>query len=268
MLDRLKELVEYAFDSVPLYRRIYGSKPSISNKENFNSLPAVTIGDFASCDIQDVISDMDDAGIILPTVQNKTIFPLPRLESSYDRDIRYEIFYYLINQADIPSGCRFLIITDNAHSYYCGEIVNNLLYYGYPAWMMILRDHKIDEVITWISRLDPDCLVLGLDYIPCWSTKSGVENLFTINQYNEDLSSTSLRHFDLYVLTELSWIGVRLPGENYIYPPDYFYIESVNSILSITALESWLQPFIRYMTMDRGQITGNGRLSVTYIGEH
>jgi len=271
MLKKIIDLVEFAYENVPLYRRLYQRKPEIGDMEDFAQLPCLTRSDFALCPVEDVLSDVDEAEIILPPIENKTIFPFPRLESADDRDSRYEIFYFLLKQVGVVDGASFLIITDARHSYYCGEIASNLLYYKHPTWMMVLRDHSADEVQAWIDKFKPDCVLLGLDGIPDGVVRWQVESIFTINQYGQDLSSGDhLFHFDIYAVTELGWIGIRLPGGHYMYPNEYFHIEidPRDSIIILTALESWLQPFIRYKTSDRGQVLGDNQFRVTYIGEH
>ena len=272
MLVKLRNLVEFAYDNVPLYRRLYQNRPEIASIEDFERLPCLTRNDFALCSIDEILSDVSEATVILPPIENKTLFPFPRLESADDRDCRFEIFYLLLEQTGIIAGNSFLIITDTKHSYYCGEIANNLLYYGYPTWMMFLRDHFAHEVQSWIDRFEPDCLLLGLDGIPEEAVNWGVEHLFTINQYGRDLSSQAdgISHFDIYAVTEIGWIAVRLPGGHYMYPSDYFYIEvdPQDNILTLTALESWLQPFIRYKTSDKGEIMGDNIFRLTYTGEH
>lgn len=271
MLERITDLVEFVYENVPLYRRLYQRKPEIGHMADFRQLPYLTRSDFARCSIEDTISDVDEATIILPPIENKTIFPFPRLESADDRDGRYEVFHFLLKQVGIVDGASFLIITDTTHSYYCGEIANNLLYYKHPTWMTLLRDHSADEVRAWIDRFEPDCILLGLDRIPDEAIYWQIKFIFTINQYDQDLSSEDgIYHFDIYAITEIGWIGIRLPGGCYMYPGEYFLMESDprDNILTITALESWLQPFIRYKTSDRGQVLGDNQFRVTYIGEH
>jgi hypothetical protein len=266
MLEKIKSLVEFAYDKVPLYHRLYQKMPEISSIEDFKRLPYVTRGDFALCGTEEVLSDLDEATVILPPIENRAIFPFPRMESALDRDNRYRIFYFLLQKSGISEDATFLIVSDTPHSYYCGEIANNLLYYGHPAWMMLLRDHSDYEVKNWIEKFEPDCLFLGLDWAPEVFLKSGIKNIFTINQYRQ----IGISHFDIYAITELGWIGVRLPGGHYVYPEEYFYIESdpISRTIVLTALESWLQPFIRYRTPDRGITLGDNSMNITYIGEH
>ena len=273
MLKSIKNLVEFAYENVPLYRKLYQQRPEIANMEDFRQLPYLTKGDFARCHIADILSDMDEASIILPPIENKTIFPFPRLESADDRDRRYEVFYFLLRQAGIIEGTSFLIITDASHSYYCGEIANNLLYYKHPTWMMLLRDHSADEIRDWIDKFKPDCVLLGLGGIPDGAMNWEIASIFTINQYDRDISShdtDGMSHFDIYAIPEMGWIGVRLPNGYYMYQEEYFYMEidPRDNILTLTALESRLQPFIRYKTSDRGKILGDNMLQITYIGEH
>ena len=271
MLKKIKALVEFAYDNVPVYRRLYQRKPELASMEDFKQLPCLTRSNFVLCGIEDVISDMDEATVILPPIENKTLFPFPRLESAADRDSRYEVFYFLLKQAGVTDGASFLIITDASHSYYCGEIANNLLYYKNPTWMMLLRDHSAEEIKAWIDRFEPDYLLLGLDRIPEGVAGWGVPSIFTINQYGQDLSAADgIFHFDIYAITEIGWIGVRLPGGHYTYPREYFHLEvdPRDDILILTALESWLQPFIRYKTTDRGQVLKDKEFRVTHTGEH
>ena len=131
MLDELRIIVDYAYDNVPLYRKLYHKKPELKSLSDFKNLPYVRISDFVTCSIEDVISDVDEVAVVLPSIENKTVFPFPRLESISDRDRRYEIFYYLIEQTGIKEGSSFVVLTDSSHSYFCGEIVNNLLFYKY-----------------------------------------------------------------------------------------------------------------------------------------
>jgi hypothetical protein len=133
---------------------------------------------------------------------------------------------------------------------------------------MVLRDHSAEEIRRWVGKFNPDCLLLGLNRIPDWALQAGVSSIFTINCYNQDLSSSSIQHFDIYAITEIGWVGIRPPGGSYIYPGEYFYMEEQSSILILTALGSWLQPFIRYRTLDRSGILGENQFQVTYIGEH
>ncbi|MFC1717130.1 hypothetical protein ACFL6S_25935 [Candidatus Poribacteria bacterium] len=271
MLEKIKALVEFTYENVPLYRKLYREKPELRDMEGFRQLPYLTRGDFVLCGIEDSLSDVDEAIAILPPIRNQKLFPFPKLESADDRDSRYEIFYFLLRQAGVVDGATFLIITDTVHSYYCGEIASNLLYYGHPTWMMLLRDHSDEEIRSWVDKFEPDYLLLGLDRMPKGILNWGVPSIFTINQHNQDLSSSDgVLHFDIYAITEIGWTAVRLPGGCYMYPTEYFYIEteSGNDILTITVLESTLQPFIRYRTPDRGKVLGDGKLQVTYIGEH
>lgn len=271
LLERIKNLVEFAYDNVLLYRRLYRDKPKIGDMGDFQRLSYVVRGDFSMCGIQDILADLDEAAFILPPIENKTVFPFPRLESAEDRDNRYRVFHFLLEKSGVMEGCSFLIISDARHSYYCGEIANNLLYYGHPTWMMLLRDHSSDEVQAWIKKFEPDCLLLGLDRIPEGLVSWGVENIFTINQYDRDMWLTDgISHFDIYAVTEIGWIGIRLPGRQYIYSDKYFHIEADprDNILTLTTLGSWLQPFIRYKSPDRGILLEDNNLQVTYIGEH
>jgi len=279
MLERLKSLVEFAYDNVPLYRRLYQDKPEIKSIEDFSQIPRLDRSDFALCSIEDILSDPDEAIAILPPVENKTIFPFPRLENATDRDSRYEVFYWLLKSAGIMDETRFLIITDSQHSYYCGEIASNLLYFGHPTCMMVLRDHRDDELVNWISRFAPDYLLLGLRQIPDIVLNCGVQSIITINHYSNDMSyskppesnnQNDLHHFDIYAIPEVGWVGIRLPEGPYMYPSEYFYIETDpdDNIITVTVLESKLQPFIRYKTLDKGQVLKNGQIRITYIGEH
>ena len=271
MFEKIRSLIEFAYENIPLYRRLYGKKPELVDMDGFRRLPYLTRSDFVLCDIEDILSDTDEITAILPPIENNTLFPFPRLESAADRDSRYEVFYFLLKQAGVMDTSSFLIIANSAYSYYCGEIVNNLLYYGHPTWMMLLRDHTDEEIRSWIDKFEPDYLLLGLDRIPDGVSDWGVSSIFTINQYDRDLwSEDKVSHFDIYAITEIGWIAVRLPGGRYMYPMDYFYVEShpQDTILTLTALENRLQPFIRYRTLDRGKILGDGKLQVTYIGEH
>lgn len=263
MIDRLKKIIEYAYENVSLYRKIYPKRPVIKSIDDFNRLPYLTINDFAKCNIDDVLAEDVEAISILPPVDNKSIFPFPRLESAYDRDKRYEAFHFIMEIAQIRPNSSFLILTDSAHSYFCGEIANNLLFYKYPTYMMIVRDHTAEEIQNWINTIRPDCVILS-----CKNTFDlKVPYTFTINQHDRFLSSTI--HFDIYTVSEIGWIGIRALSGEYIYP-DQFYIEvdSKDSSIVITTLEYELQPFIRYKTRDRGIMIENGKFKLTYIGEH
>jgi len=296
MLDKLKIITDYAYDNVPLYRKLYHKKPELKSLSDFNNLPYVRISDFVTCSIEDVISDVDEIAVFLPPIENKTIFPFPRLESTSDRDRRYEIFYYLIEQTGIKEGSSFVVLTDSSHSYFCGEIVNNLLFYKYPTSMIFVRDHSVDEIKDWVNRLNPDCLLIGMDSII--ENNWEVPCIFTINQYGKLLnppnhlfqrgngmlsfqrgnnhlipfnkSENLLRHFDIYAISEIGWIAIGTSDGNYTYPEDYFYIETdpANDILVLTTLANDLQPFIRYKTSDRAKILDGNHFQITYIGEH
>jgi hypothetical protein len=291
MLDELRIIVDYAYDNVPLYRKLYQKKPELKSLYDFKNLPYVRISDFMACNIEDVISDVDDVAVVLPPIENKTIFPFPRLESTSDRDRRYEIFYYLIEQTGIKEGSSFVVLTDSSHSYFCGEIVNNLLFYKYPTSMIFIRDHSADEIEGWVKKLSPDCLLIGVDSMIGHNWE--VPHIFTINQYdrllnppnplfqrgngmlsfqrgNKPLIPFEKKRFDIYAISEIGWIAIKTPDGNYIYPEDYFYIEtdSADDILVLTTLANDLQPFIRYKTSDRAKILDGNCFQITYIGEH
>jgi len=308
MLNELRIIVDYAYDNIPLYRKLYQRKPELNSIADFKSLPYLRISDFVTCNIEEVISDVDEVATVLPPIENKTIFPFPRLESTYDRDMRYEIFYYLIEQTGIKKGSSFVVLTDSSHSYFCGEIVNNLLFYKYPTSMIFMRDHTVDEIQEWVSKLKPDCLLIGTDKIIEFSHWE-IPYIFTINQYGKNLSNPPLspfgkggkfntpplekggrgdfttytvnsvstfgkseiiKHFDIYAISEIGWIAIRTPEGHYLYPDDYFYVETdpADDILVLTTLANDLQPFIRYKTSDRAKLLNGNRFQITYIGEH
>jgi len=294
MLDELRTIVDYAYDNIPIYRKLYQKKPEINSLADFKNLPYIRISDFVKCDIEDVISDIDEVAVVLPPIENKTIFPFPRLESTSDRDRRYEIFYYLMEQTGIKEGSSFVVLTDSIHSYFCGEIVNNLLFYKYPTSMIFVRDHSVDEIKDWIDRLSPDCLLIGNDGMLENAVNWEVPYVFTINRFTHPRtplkSNTSLRpsqegrlddsplerglrgvlHFDIYAISEIGWIAIKTPEGSYIYPEEYFYIETdpADDILVLTTLANGLQPFIRYKTSDRIKILNGNSFQITYIGEH
>jgi len=269
MLDLIKSVVDYAYDNIPLYRKLYQKKPDINSLEDFKNLPYLRISDLCANAITDSISDIDEIIYILPAIENKSIFPLSKLESTYDRDVRYSVFYYLLKQTDIKEGSIFAVITDAKHAYYCGEIVNNLLFYKYQTSMFFLRDHTSYEMYKWIDRIKPDCLFLGTDKIIDDVTEWGIPYIFTINRYDKNLSYEKIRHYDIYAINEISWIAIRI-GDSYIYPKEFFYIESDPSddILVLTTIDNYLQPFIRYKTGDRAKIIDENQFQITYIGEH
>jgi len=39
MLDLIKSVVDYAYDNIPLYRKLYQKKPNINSLEDFKNLP-------------------------------------------------------------------------------------------------------------------------------------------------------------------------------------------------------------------------------------
>lgn len=268
MIDKLKLIVDYAYDYIPIYRRLYQKKPELNSIADFGELPYIRISDFVTCTIEDIISDVAEAISILPPLENKTIFPFPRLESAHDRDMRYEVFYFIIKQMDINDNSRFVVLTDSTYSYFCGEIVSNLLFYKYPASMIILHNHSDSEIKDIIDRLQPDCLIINAkrDFIN--ARELCVPNIITINQYNTDLKHVN--HYDIYAVSEIGWIGIRKNDSAYIYPNDFFHIESdpIDDILTITTLTSDLLPFIRYRTSDKAKIFGDNKFQITYIGEH
>jgi hypothetical protein len=269
MIDKLKLIVEYAYDYIPIYRKLYQKKPELKSIADFRNLPCIRLSDFVTCKIEDVISDVAQAISILPPIENKAIFPFPNLESSHDRDMRYEIFYVILEQIGIEKNSSFVVLTDSTHSYFCGEITSNLLFYKYPTSMVFLRDHSDDEVRDWVSKLQPDYLILGTKRILNVS-EWGVPNIITINQYDIDLSlNREINHYDIYAISEIGWIGVR-KNDVYIYPDEYFYIETdpADDILVITTLTSDLLPLIRYKTTDKSKLLGDNRFQITYIGEH
>lgn len=269
MLDLIKSIVDYAYDNIPLYRKLYQKKPVINSLEDFKNLPYLRIGDLCTNAITDSIYDIDEIIAILPPIENKSIFPLPRLESFYDRDVRYSAFNYLLNQTDIEKNSTFAVITDTKHAYYCGEIVNNLLFYKYQTSMFFIRDHTPYEVCQWIARIKPDCLFLGTDRIFDNVIEWGIPYIYTINRYDKNLSNERIKHYDIYAISEIGWIGIRI-GDNYIYPNEFFYIESdpMDDILVLTTIDNYLQPFIRYKTGDRAKIIDKDHFIITYIGEH
>jgi len=266
MLDELKAIVDFAYDNIPIYRKLYQRKPELNSIADFKNLPYLRISDFVTCNIEEVISDVDEVATVLPPIENKTIFPFPRLESTYDRDMRYEIFYYLIEQTGIKKGSSFVVLTDSSHSYFCGEIVNNLLFYKYPTSMIFVRDHTVDEIQEWVSKLKPDCLLIGIDKIIEFSHWE-IPYIFTINQFGK---SEIIKHFDIYAISEIGWIAIRTSEGHYLYPDDYFYVETdpADDILVLTTLANDLQPFIRYKTSDRAKLLNGNRFQITYIGEH
>jgi len=283
MLDELKTITDYAYDNVPLYRKLYQKKPEIKSLSDFKNLPYVRISDFMICNIEDVISDVDEVAVVLPPIENKTIFPFPRLESTSDRDRRYEIFYYLMEQTGIKEGSSFVVLTDSSHSYFCGEIVNNLLFYKYPTSMIFVRDHSIDEIEDWVNRLTPDCLLIGVDSII--DNNWEIPYIFTVNQFTHprtplkrgvlpdstlERGSRGVLHFDIYAISEIGWIAIGTSDGSYIYPEDYFYLETdpADDILVLTTLANDLQPFIRYKTSDKAKILDGNCFQITYIGEH
>ncbi|MEK7397459.1 MAG: hypothetical protein AAB116_11040 [Candidatus Poribacteria bacterium] len=269
MINLIKSIVDYAYDNVPLYRKLYSKKPNIDSIKDFKNLPYIGISDFCANMTIDSISEVDDIIAILPAIDNKAIFPFPRLESADDRDIRYRVFYYLLEQMDIDEGSTFTVITDSKHAYFCGELVNNLLFYQYPTTMLFLRDHTPDEMRQWVNKLKPDCLLLGTDRMIDNVAEWGVPNLLTINRYDKNLSNKGVRHYDIYAISEISWIAIRIDS-SYIYPEEFFYIESdpKDDILVLTTLENYLQPFIRYKTPDKVKMLDGNRFQITYIGEH
>ena len=268
MIKKLRSLIDYAYENVPIYRKLYQTKPVINKISDFKRIPYLTINDFATCSIEDVISDTDLAISVLPPIENNSILPFPRIESAYDRDIRYLTFKFLIDQANINDNSSFLIITNISYSYFCSEIANILLYYKYPVWMIIIRNHSYKEIRSWINKFDPDCLILGTNRIPEIFDELEIPKIFTINQYNKYLSKEHFRHYDIYSINEIGFIGIRTLEDLYVYPDDYFYIEIENRSIIITTLETELQPFIRYRTSDRGQMKNGKTFKVNYIGEH
>ncbi|MDQ1329121.1 MAG: hypothetical protein QG641_2410, partial [Candidatus Poribacteria bacterium] len=248
--------------------------------------------DFVACSIEDVISDVDEVAVVLPPIENKTIFPFPRLESTSDRDRRYEIFYYLIEQTGIKEGSSFVVLTDSIHSYFCGEIVNNLLFYKYPTSMIFVRDHSVDEIRNLINKLSPDCLLIGINSMLDYNWE--IPYIFTVNQFTHprtplksntppdpsqegrldgstlERGSRGVIHFNIYAISEIGWIAIGTSDGSYIYPEDYFYIETdpADDILVLTTLANDLQPFIRYKTSDRAKILDGNCFQITYIGEH
>ncbi len=269
MLDLIKSIVDYAYDNIPLYRRLYQKKPNINSLADFRKLPYLRISDLCANPFADSISDIDEIICILPPIENKSVFPLPRLESFYDRDVRYNTFYYLLNQTNIEEGSTFAVITDTKHAYYCGEIVNNLLFYKYQTSMFFLRDHAQCEMYQWINKIKPDCLFLGTDKILDEVIEWDIPYILTINKYYKNLSNERVKHYDIYSISEISWVGIRI-GDSYEYPKEVFYIESdsIDDTLVLTTIDNYLQPFIRYKTRDKTKIIDENHFLITYIGEH
>ena len=290
MIEDLKTIVDYAYDYIPIYRRLYQQKPKIESIADFQRLPYIRLSDFVTCKIEDVVSDVAEAVSVLPPIENKSIFPFPRLESAHDRDMRYEIFYFMLEQMDVDENSSFVVLTDSTHSYFCGEIASNLLYYKHPTSMIILRDHSDDEVRDWVGRLQPDFLIIGTKRSFVDFSEWGVPNIVEINPpsplfqrgnlgdclQRENIGDylqkgdMGINHYAIYAISEIGWVGIRKNDAEYIYPDEYFYIESDPSddILTITTLTSDILPFIRYKTTDKAIITEKNSFQIRHIGEH
>jgi hypothetical protein len=272
MINELKLIVDYAYDNIPIYRKIYQQKPKIESIADFQKLPYIRLSDFFNCKIDDVISDVVDVVSILPPIENKSIFPFPRLESAHDRDMRYEIFYFLLEQMNIAENSSFVVLTDTEHSYFCGEIVSNLLFYKHPTSMIMIRDHSESEITDWINRIQPDYLIIGTKRIFAEISEWKVYSIIDINSpfQRENFVLQNIEYKNIYAINEIGWIGISNNKGGYIYPNDYFYVESdpADNILTITTLTSDMLPFIRYKTTDKCIITGKNSFQITYIGEH
>jgi phenylacetate-coenzyme A ligase PaaK-like adenylate-forming protein len=115
-------------------------------------------------------------------------------------------------------------------------------------------------------------LIIGTKRIFAEISEWKVYSIIDINSpfQRENFVLQNIEYKNIYAINEIGWIGISNNKGGYIYPNDYFYVESdpADNILTITTLTSDMLPFIRYKTTDKCIITGKNSFQITYIGEH
>ncbi len=275
-LERIKYLVDYAFDNIPLYRKKYSevgyTKGSIKTWEDFQKLPLLHKEELIEGFPGEIVKDIDD--FVLSTRSSGSSGKFVTIAVS--QEAIYKDTLQTIRQFNMQSGGRYLPEDTILYIYTCPWWVDNIG--GKFNQDYLPTTTKVDVAIEHIKRTRPRYISTYPTYLEKIASTGvklsdyGVELVIVHSEQSDAKQRKMLAEaldvevLDEYSSEELTRIALECPKHHYHLEEDACFIEIVDKdgnnlpdgqtgIVVGTNLLNTATPIIRYIQGDLAKIT-------------
>jgi hypothetical protein len=212
-----------AFDTIPLFRTLYRSRP-----EREADVPFLSISAFhrAATPLDIVASTGTIRGIVPAFSRHARRLPVTVLESEAEWKLRLGRFRHALSLLDASpqDGRRFAVIADEATGAFASDIANFLAWDRAECAVVFLWD-KLERIEGTIAALAPD-IILATSMSPAMPDLLQSGARLVTCQHVDNPSSGLLRTDRLLVCDELFVIGAAPAGSpSYDFDPRSILIE-------------------------------------------
>ena len=273
ILLHLRQTVHRAYDTVPLYRMLYGSRPQIRSLAEFATLPLLSRRVILRChvDLAECLSGqaLGPPGILAalsPLDRRESQFPFVCVENSHDFSRRYARVCGILGHAGIRKSSRVTIICDSSNKYFASDLEDTLLQHSV---ILLLRDGISQaDIGREVAKHEPDAIILVTRRtFPLIAIPPSCRTVITFGAKRQLSAIRSLKVFDVYTTQAVPWIGVR--GRRHAFyrtnelfrrsgggpwPQLYLETDRRNRLIVTTLADefrSGLLPLVRFVTNDR-----------------
>jgi hypothetical protein len=213
-----------AFDTIPFYRRLYGSRP-----ERDADVPFLSVSAFhrAATPLDIVASTESIRGIVPAFSRHARRLPVAVLESEAEWKLRLDRFRHALSVLDAApeEGRRFAIIADESTGPFAADIANFLAWDRAECSVIFHLSDGPVEVDRTLASLAPDIILYFTGTSPMMPMQNTTARLVT--SHHIDNPSNGLFTTDrLLVSDELFVIGAARPcSPSYVFDPRSVLIE-------------------------------------------
>ncbi|MEE9187228.1 MAG: hypothetical protein V3U10_04240 [Bacteroidota bacterium] len=282
-LQDLRQTVEFAYRTTPLYQQLYQRKPVIRSFEDFIGLPIVTdevvrrAGGLLEClSVRDIRSPHSVLCELNPFSGVASSFPYTPVENETDCEYRYVRVEAMLKYAGLEKR-ELLILADQPNMYFAADLEHVL--FNYAIAIILCDGVPADELAGIAALLQPRSIVVMTSApIPPEVIPASCRRILTFCNFRSYPARTPFRVFDVYSTHALPWVGIRSQNEvayrsNELFLDDEGELEvqvhlekGKNGHLLVTVIadneRSPLLPLVRFDTGDQVESVDGSRFVI------
>ena len=246
LVEILGDIVAMAAETRLFAQRLAG-RTGVTTLDDFAALPVTPLEEYRRRRLADLVARPDEVDSIVGPYRGHSPRFVAVAESSDEGSERFNILTDAVQECislDVPRTCA--VVANAEKRYFAAEVATILIRSGVSAHVFVDRGgtRKYEQ----LRLTKPEIVVALSGPIEESELPSSVKLCVTFRGSERLLRVPQL---DLYVVSELGFLGHSTDGDRYVLNKDSYYFERSNDgYLIVTSLFNVVQPLLRIVTSD------------------
>lgn len=249
--DNLVELLSStvrAASKTAFYSAVLDGRAGVSSVEEFRKIPITSLVEYRKQRLADVVADPSQIEWIVGQHKGQSATSVAVAEGPDEAANRYAVFTDAVKECVSLQGQLTCAVVTSAHRrFFAAEIGTILIRSGISTHVFV--DCGSHRTYEYLRIVEPDMLVNLVEGLEEEELPETIKLCIT---FRRSQRMNRFRQLDVYIVDELGFLGHSTDCGTYALNQDLYYFEqSEDGFLVITALMNRTQPMVRLRTMDK-----------------